>query len=71
MADVRECRYENCYYNNNNDSTCTLEKITVNPTGMCESLIHCDEYVCSECERFSRCTKSKKQEFLNEHNGSL
>jgi hypothetical protein len=68
MPAIRTCHYNTCYYNNNLESACVNEKITVNATGMCESLMHCDECECINCEQFEICTKEKKQEFLKTQN---
>ncbi len=64
MDQLRECRYENCYFNNNIENKCLRESITVGFTGGCETLQHCDENECFDCERFDVCKKLKKQNFL-------
>lgn len=69
MAEARSCHYRDCYYNHNLENACLHEKITVGQTGVCESLIHCDDYLCSECERFDVCSKEKKEQFLRERGG--
>ncbi|MFC1477518.1 hypothetical protein ACFL6L_03520 [candidate division KSB1 bacterium] len=67
MNAVRECLYLECYNNDNVEHCCLIEKITVGPTGICESLMHCDEFVCADCERFEVCLKPKKEQFLEEN----
>lgn len=60
MAELRQCGYINCYFNNNLEEFCTQDTITVNATGVCETLQHCDDYVCNECDMYEFCTKDKK-----------
>ncbi len=60
MAELKNCYYTNCYYNNNIEHTCTLDKITLEFTGTCENITHCDEYTCDSCDMYNLCTKSKK-----------
>ena len=62
---VKTCNYFDCYYNNNFENTCIREKITVNATGICENILHCDDYECSGCEMFEICDKAKKHSYLN------
>ncbi|MCP4728182.1 MAG: hypothetical protein GY863_24295 [bacterium] len=65
-GDVLNCRYSDCYYNNNTENTCVEDTVTVSATGICENLTHCDDYVCSDCEMFEICGKAKKNSYLND-----
>ncbi|MFC1728746.1 hypothetical protein ACFL6I_00280 [candidate division KSB1 bacterium] len=66
MSTIRTCEYINCYYNDNLEHACLNEKVTVSATGVCENLLHCDDYECPDCERFDVCTKEKKRQYLSE-----
>lgn len=65
MGAVTNCHYNNCYYNHNIKHLCLLNKLTLDFSGTCENIMHCDEYECDVCERFNICTKEKKEEFGN------
>ncbi len=60
MDQLRSCHYKLCYYNNNNTSICLKDSITISFTCVCESIEHCDDYVCSDCDKFEVCSKQKK-----------
>ncbi len=64
MSNIQSCSYRDCYYNNNLENSCVVDKITVSQTGICENLTHCDEYVCSDCGQFDICEKQKKRQYL-------
>ncbi len=63
MGAVTRCYYRDCYYNHNIKHQCLLPKITLDFTGTCERIMHCDEYECDTCERFVICSKEKKKAF--------
>jgi hypothetical protein len=42
---------------------CLLESVTLDFTGNCENIMHCDEYECETCQHFQICTKDKKKAF--------
>jgi len=69
MSAVRECRYRDCYYNDNFAHVCLKDVVTVGATGVCENIMHCDEYTCSDCEQFDVCDKKKKHDFLSGDEG--
>ena len=64
MEQLRSCCYKLCYYNDNNKSICLKDSVTISSTGVCESLEHCDDYVCSDCDKYEVCSKQKKQEYI-------
>ena len=61
MGAITNCNYEDCYYNHNIKHICLLESVTLDFTGKCENIMHCDDYECGTCERFQICTKEKKR----------
>jgi len=60
MGAVKSCNYIDCYYNNNLEHLCTLKEITLDFTGTCENITHCDEYECDTCAMANQCLKDKK-----------
>jgi len=62
MASLKNCFYYNCYYNNNIDHLCTRDEITLDFTGTCENITHCDEFTCEKCAMFDYCIKEKKEQ---------
>ena len=67
MTKIKSCLYKECWYNDNFENSCTASEITLDFTGSCEKLMHCDEYACSKCEKFEIRDKSKKQEYLEKN----
>ena len=63
MAELLHCYYQDCYYNNNIENICQNDDVTLDFTGTCENITHCDEYSCESCDMRDFCTKDKKQQF--------
>ena len=63
MSLIRICHNTDCFENHNLKHRCLLGTVTLDATGTCENVNHCDEYECNTCRRFSICTKGKKEEF--------
>ena len=61
MEQLRSCHYNLCYYNNNIQSVCLKNSVTISFAGVCESLEHCYKYVCSDCDKFEVCSKQKNR----------
>ena len=61
-----QCQYLLCYDNDNLQHLCLRSSTSFDFTGVCEYLQHCDAYDCGSCDRFSVCTKEKKDEYLQE-----
>jgi len=66
MVKIKNCYYKDCWYNDNFENICTADELTLDFTGICEKLMHCDEFICSNCEKYDICDKDKKNEFLKE-----
>ncbi len=67
MADIKKCGYIECYYNNNIVQNCVKDTITVSATSECETLMHCDEFECIECDMFDVCSKDKKNNYVSDN----
>ena len=67
MTKAKSCLYKECWYNDNVRNRCTAPEITLDFTGSCEKLMHCDEYICNKCEKFDICEKDKKQDYLKKN----
>ena len=63
MVKLKTCLYNDCWYNHNFKNVCTADDITLDFTGTCEKLMHCDEFECDSCEKFEICDKHKKSLF--------
>ena len=63
MGAITSCHYQDCYHNHNSKHRCLLDGVTLDFSGTCENIMHCDEYECDVCERFNICTKVKKEAF--------
>jgi len=67
ISRIQKCYYADCYDNHNLLHECLRRSVTIDFTGNCENINHCDEFECNDCERFSLCKKQKKREFLLTH----
>ena len=63
MSVIRKCFEIDCYDNHNLKHICLRSSVTLDSTGTCENIEHCDQYECDSCQRFKICTKLKKEEF--------